>query len=163
MTSLFKRTENWMNARTPNPTPSDFITQVGVLYEEMDELTSALATMLGNSYDVQALRTELHRFAEYLKADDGERFKSIMNNRAQTNPELLHETTDALVDVAFVALGAITRQGLDTELIYQRVVESNESKFIDGKPVVLPNGKFGKGPDYREFNIQDLIFVNTDN
>ena len=163
MTSLFKRTENWMNGRTPNPTPSDFITQVGILYEEMDELTKALTTVLSDSYDTQTLQAELHRFGEYLKADDGERFKSIMNNRAQTNPELLHETTDALVDVAFVALGAITRQGLDTELVYQRVVESNESKFVDGKPVVLPNGKFGKGPDYREFNIQDLIFVNTDN
>ena len=163
MTSLFKRTENWMNGRTPNPTPNDFITQVGILYEEMDELTKALATVLGDSYDTQTLQAELHRFGEYLKADDGERFKSIMNNRAQTNPELLHEATDALVDVAFVALGAITRQGLDTELVYQRVVESNESKFIDGKPVVLPNGKFGKGPDYREFNIRDLIFVNTDN
>ena len=86
-----------------------------------------------------------------------------MNNRAQTNPELLHETTDAFVDIGFVALGAITRQGLDSELIYQRVVESNESKFVDGKPVVLANGKFGKGPDYKPFNIQDLIFVNTDN
>ena len=163
MTSLFKRTENWMNGRTPNPTPNDFITQVGILYEEMDELTKALATVLGDNYDTHALEAELHRFAGYLKADDSEQFKSIMNNRAQTNPELLHETTDALVDVAFVALGAITRQGLDNELVYQRVMESNESKFIDGKPVILPNGKFGKGPDYREFNIQDLIFVNTDN
>lgn len=152
-----------MNGRTPNPTPNDFITQVGILYEEMDELTKALATVLGDSYDTQTLQAELHRFGEYLKDDNGERFKSIMNNRAQTNPELLHETTDALVDVAFVALGAITRQGLDTELVYQRVVESNESKFIDGKPVILPNGKFGKGPDYKPFNIEDLIFVNTDN
>jgi predicted HAD superfamily Cof-like phosphohydrolase len=163
MTSLFKRTENWMNARTPNPTPSDFITQVGVLYEEMNELTTALATILGDSCDTHVLRAELHRVAEYLKDDNGERFKSIMNNRAQTNPDLIHEVTDAFVDVGFVALGAITRQGFNNEEIYQRVMESNESKFIDGKPVVLPNGKFGQGPNYRKFNIKDLIFVNTDN
>ena len=67
MTSLFKRTENWMNGRTPNSTPNDFITQVGILYEEMDELTKALATVLGDNYDTHALEAELHRFAGYLK------------------------------------------------------------------------------------------------
>ena len=63
---------------------------------------------------------------------------------------------DALCDREVTGNGVAYIAGFDKDAADQAVLASNESKLEDGKPVILPGGKIGKGkhyaaPDLRAF------------
>jgi len=60
--------------------------------------------------------------------------------------EDLTEVADAIGDILFVAYGAAVDCGLDAQGIFEEVVRSNKSKFIDGHR--RADGKWMKGPSF---------------
>lgn len=73
------------------------------------------------------------------------------NKRAQENA--LKELAD-LVVVCFQMAEAF---GWDMDCAYNRVMESNMSKLVDGKPLKREDGKVMKGPNYKPPVLIDLV------
>jgi len=65
----------------------------------------------------------------------------------------LKELTDLLV-VCFQMAECL---GWDLDVAYNRVMESNMSKLVDGKPLKREDGKILKGPNYKPPTLIDLV------
>lgn len=68
--------------------------------------------------------------------------------------------SDLLADILVYTLSEAVRWGLPIEHIFHAVMDSQESKLVDGKPLMSPDGsKFIKGPNYvpPEANIERII------
>jgi hypothetical protein len=63
--------------------------------------------------------------------------------------EDLHAIAKELADVVIVAYGTALSLGIDLDEAVALVHASNMSKLVDGKPVMRPDGKVLKGPNYR--------------
>jgi len=62
---------------------------------------------------------------------------------------------DAIGDLLVVVLGAAVSYGFDIEPIFNEIMRSNMSKFIDGYK--REDGKWIKGPSYSPANLQPII------
>jgi predicted HAD superfamily Cof-like phosphohydrolase len=67
----------------------------------------------------------------------------------------LADIADSLADSLVVILGTAVACGIDIDPIFQEVMKSNMTKFIDGYR--REDGKWMKGPSYTPTNIQPLI------
>lgn len=66
-------------------------------------------------------------------------------------------TADALADAVYVLFGTAWTFGIDLDAVLAEVHRSNMSKLgRDGRPILRPDGKVMKGPDYRS---PDLLGV----
>lgn len=65
----------------------------------------------------------------------------------------LKELTDLLV-VCFQMAECL---GWDLDVAYNRVMDSNMSKLVDGKPLKREDGKVLKGPNYKPPTLIDLV------
>jgi predicted HAD superfamily Cof-like phosphohydrolase len=61
----------------------------------------------------------------------------------------LEEQAKEFADLVYVVYGAAVTLGIDLDKALLKVHESNMSKLVDGKPVMRPDGKVLKGPNYR--------------
>lgn len=61
----------------------------------------------------------------------------------------LEHMAKELADLAYVVYGAALTLGIDLDRAIAEVHWSNMSKLVDGKPVMRPDGKVLKGPNYR--------------
>ena len=69
-------------------------------------------------------------------------------NEAMDNKDLL-EVADALTDILYVAYGAGHALGIDLDMCFDEVQNSNMSKLDEnGKPIYNEAGKVMKGPNY---------------
>jgi len=66
---------------------------------------------------------------------------------------VLKELTDLLV-VCFQMAECL---GWDLDVAYNRVMDSNMSKLVDGKPLKREDGKILKGPNYKPPTLIDLV------
>lgn len=62
---------------------------------------------------------------------------------------------DAIADLLVVVLGTAVACGIDIDPIFQEVMRSNMTKFIDGH--CREDGKWIKGPSYSPANIKPLL------
>lgn len=70
----------------------------------------------------------------------------------------LVETADALGDLDYVVQGGFLAFGLPASQITQEIHRSNMTKLgADGKPILAPDGKVVKGPNFQEPRIADVI------
>jgi predicted HAD superfamily Cof-like phosphohydrolase len=70
----------------------------------------------------------------------------------------IHALAKELSDLLYVAYGCAHEFGIDLDLAFSRVHESNMSKLgDDGKPVYRDDGKVLKGPNYRPVNIDTIL------
>ena len=77
---------------------------------------------------------------------------------AMENKDLL-EVADALTDILYVTYGAGHSFGIDLDMCFEEVQNSNMSKLgEDGKPIYNESGKVMKGPKY--FKPDLTKFVN---
>lgn len=64
---------------------------------------------------------------------------------------------DALCDIEVTINGMAYLAGFDKDAADQAVLASNESKLEDGRPVILPGGKIGKGKDYKAPDLTKFV------
>lgn len=65
------------------------------------------------------------------------------------------ETADAIADLLVVVLGTAVACGIEIEPVFNEVMRSNMTKFIDGHNA--PNGKWIKGKSYSPANIKPIL------
>ena len=69
-------------------------------------------------------------------------------NQAMKNKDLL-EVADALTDILYVTYGAGHAFGIDLDMCFDEVQNSNMSKLDEnGEPIYNESGKVMKGPNY---------------
>ena len=98
------------------------------------------------TFELAELRTELikEEFTELITA---------------INKFDLVEIADALTDILYVTYGAGHAMGIDLDKCFNEVHTSNMSKMgKDGKPVKGPSGKVMKGENYKEPNLNKVLF-----
>ena len=68
------------------------------------------------------------------------------------------EVADALTDILYVTYGAGHAFGIDLDICFQEVQNSNMSKLgEDGKPIFNDHGKVMKGPNYFKPDLSKYI------
>lgn len=68
------------------------------------------------------------------------------------------EIIDAITDLLYVVVGFAVTYGIDLDLAFERVHESNMTKLgRDGKPIYRADGKVIKGPDFRAPDLDDVV------
>lgn len=93
---------------------------------------------------VQVLRLRLHKEEAVEELD-----QAFMRND-------LVLIADSIADSLVVILGTAVACGINIEPIFDEVMRSNMSKFIDGH--LDPGGKWIKGPSYSPAEIKPLLF-----
>ena len=138
----------WIQAAIPEPTEKDRSTQLGVFLEELSETLQELST---EDADVALVLKNaiqsLHLLAEHSKSQ-GSIF-ILPGNR-------LH-FLDGLCDMIQTAASTAHVNKMDLVGGMSNVVESNFSKFVDGKPLFNENKKVMKGPDYFKPDLAQFI------
>jgi len=132
MTKHISDIKTWFQLAVPEPTDKSRAVQIGVHFEEVAEMLDAT----GDLHEADALST----IADYYKTQCG----GITLAGAMSRKELL----DALCDQIVTATGVAHMFGLDIEGALAEVIRSNNSKFVDGKPVFDANGKIAKPATY---------------
>lgn len=68
------------------------------------------------------------------------------------------EQADALLDLLYVTYGALAVLGVDADAGFAEVHRANMSKLgADGRPILRPDGKILKGPDYKEPDLGPIV------
>lgn len=139
----YARTVEWFDTAFPTIPHGQFLTQLGVHYEEVAESLECLEAKSDTADElIGAARYALEALARYLK------------DKAFPGISLPHDKRsdflDSLCDQIVTATGTGNLAGFNMLFAMQEVNRSNFSKFVNNKPVFKDNGKIGKGPNYTE-------------
>lgn len=151
----YSRTSSWLaacgkapEAHTAADQMNNISVQLGCHFEEFAEFLIAVRT---DSDGCDLLRhrviTDLHWWASKLKKQ--EQFAYIPQHTKM-------DALDALCDCEVTGNGIAYLTGFNKPAADKAVLDSNDSKLVDGKPVLLEGGKIGKPagftpPDLRGF------------
>ena len=145
----FQRTRNWLAACGKQPGPETLSVQIGVDLEETAELLRCLrVNKEGWSRLLERLVIDLESLGNELK-----RQRLVAHFPNHLRPDVL----DALCDREVTGNGVAYLAGFDKDGADQEVLRSNESKFENGKPVILEGGKIGKGKNYSPPNLKPFV------
>lgn len=144
----YERTEEWLRACGKEPSAENLSVQIGCHIEEFCEF-------------LKSLRTDSEGYAKLLDRTrlDLDWFASKLKRREQLVYVPIHlriEALDALCDTEVTGNGIAYLAGFDKQGADEAVLQSNEAKLVDGKPVLLEGGKIGKpagwtAPELRGF------------
>ena len=141
----YDRVSNWLKVAGKEPSGETFSVQSGVMIEEFVEFLETVAfghSPIDQKELLEAVKS-LKIVAHGLKKEH--RLLDIKDRTA---------CLDALCDIDVTLNGVAFLADFDKNAADDAVLDSNDSKFVDGKAVILPGGKIGKGPNYVE---PDLI------
>ena len=133
--------KNWFTLAVPTPTGKNRAVQIGCHFEEVGEMLQTLPT------HHPCLRDDIADVA------NGYKKRHEVNVEDVDRTELL----DALCDQIVTAVGVAHMFGLDIEGALAEVNRSNNSKFVDGKPVFDANGKIAKPATYSKPNLEQFV------
>jgi len=135
----YDRVSNWLKVAGKEPSGETFSVQTGVMIEEMAEFfeTVRFVDYLDGNVNFMLVADILHRIGNELKKNG--RQLGTMDRVA---------CLDALCDIDVTLNGVAFLAGFDKNGADDEVLNSNDSKFEDGKAVILPGGKIGKGKNY---------------
>lgn len=132
----YARTANWLAVCGKEQTPEDLSVQIGCHIEEFCEFLGTLRTEKdGYAKLIERTSDDLKWFAEKLKR------RELLG---YIPTHLREAALDALCDLEVTGNGVAYCAGFDKPPADAVVLASNESKLLNGKPVLLPGGKIGK-------------------
>lgn len=140
--SNFRRTADWLNACGKQPGGGALGVQIGCHIEEFVEFLDQLTIQDDNSLNVHrvAVASELlESVANALKSG---------NELVWIAPWDCERALDALCDMEVTGNGVAYLAGFDKEGADAAVLNSNDAKLVDGKPVLKEGGKIGKPPGW---------------
>ena len=147
--SNFERTADWLAACGKQQTEENVSVQIGCQLEEICEFMSCLRTDKdGYARLLERSITDLVWFANKLK--NRENFVYIPSH-------LRVEALDALCDIEVTGNGIAYFAGFNKEDADDAVLNSNDAKLIDGKPVILRGGKIGKPDGWTAPDLTDFV------
>lgn len=142
----YERTAGWLAACGKQPSEANLSVQIGCHLEEFCEF-------------LRSIRTDKEGYAKLIDrtVDDLEWFASKLKRGesvAYIPPHLRESALDALCDSEVTGNGVAYLAGFNKPAADAEVLDSNDSKLVDGKAVILEGGKIGKGPNYRAPNLK---------
>lgn len=147
--SNFQRTAIWLQACGKTPSPNTLSVQIGCDLEEGAEFLSCIS--LDSMADQQVLNqvvADLQQLGKILK-------KGLV--LARINDADREDALDALCDREVTGNGIAYLAGFDKEAADNAVLDSNDAKLVDGKPVILPGGKIGKPEGWTAPNLKGFV------
>ena len=149
MTTNFQRTASWLAACGKEPTEQNLSVQIGCHISEFCEFLRCLRVPSeGYALLLERTATDLEWLAGKLIRH--EQFAFIPTH-------LRTEALDALCDTDVTGNGVAFLAGMDKDGADKAVLDSNDAKLVDGKPVFIEGtSKIGKpagwsAPDLRPF------------
>ena len=146
----FQRTAAWLKACGKEPGNESIVSvAIGVQLEEIVEYLRCLRTP-NDGYAILLERTavDLDWFAGKLKR--GEQMAYIPTH-------LRVDALDALCDIEVTGNGVAYFCGMNKDCADQAVLASNDSKRVDGKPVILDGGKIGKPEGWKPPDLTGFV------
>jgi predicted HAD superfamily Cof-like phosphohydrolase len=145
----YQRTAAWLHACGKQPSTESLSVQIGCHLEEICEF-------------IDAIRTEKEGYAKLLDrtSDDLKWFASKVKRGELIAYIPFHkrvEALDALCDCEVTGNGVAYLAGFDKEEADKAVLESNEAKLVDGKPVILEGGKIGKPEGWKPPDLSRFV------
>lgn len=145
----YQRTKAWLKACGKEPSPENLSVQIGCAIEEFCELLACLRTdSEGYAKLLDRTRLDLEWFAGKLKKR--EQFVYIPTH-------LRVDALDALCDIEVTGNGVAYLAGFDKDSADQAVLDSNDAKLVNGKPVILNGGKIGKPEGWKTPNLRGFV------
>lgn len=145
MTNEIARTKEWFELAVPQPTDKNRLVQMGVHFEEVSEMFTALGA--------DPVATALSDLATVFKSGSTPTGQPVVFGDLTIDRK---ELLDALCDQIVTATGVAHMLGMDIVTALARVNDSNWSKFVDGKPEFDANGKISKSTNYRKPDLDGL-------
>ena len=145
----YQRAVEWLHACGKEPSPANLSTQIGCHIEEFVEF-------------LKTLRTEKDGYAKLIArtSDDLDWFASKLK-RGELNvhipTHLRADALDALCDTEVTGNGVAYLAGFNKEAADAAVLDANDDKLIDGRPVILEGGKIGKRPGWKAPDLGALV------
>ena len=156
MTSNYQRTANWLKACGKEPTTENLSVQTGCMAEEFREVLDAMSFHKpGASPDSSGWREVVERIVADIEALG----KALKKGEllAYVEPHKREDLLDGLCDVEVTLNGVAYLAGFGKDGADQEVLGSNDSKLVDGKAVILPGGKIGKGSSYKAPDLRGFV------
>lgn len=146
----FQRVASWLKACGKEPGSSvDLSVQAGCDLEESAELLRCLRVSSDGWQKVlERIVTDLEDLGAAIKS--GKLIAHFPNH-------LRVDVLDALCDREVTGNGLAYLAGFKKDEADQEVLRSNDSKLVDGKAVILPGGKVGKGPNFSAPSIGSFV------
>jgi hypothetical protein len=148
--SNFERTAAWLKAcGKEQMNPAHMSVQIGVHFEEIVELLECIETdCVEDNHSLECIADDMRLIATSLK-------KATTQAFIKTGREV--DALDALCDTEVTGNGIAYLSGFDKNGADKEVLTSNESKLVNGKPVLMPGGKIGKGPNYKAPELEKFV------
>lgn len=148
----FQRTAAWLHACGKMQDQSDHLSvQIGCHIEEFVEFLDQIDVYGGPSDDAASLavsRNLLHSVAKSFK-----RGWSLAKIPTANRERAL----DALCDMEVTGNGVAYLAGFDKEEADKAVLNANDAKLVDGKPVILEGGKIGKPEGWKAADLSQMV------
>ena len=148
--SNFERTAKWLEACGREVSNHQHASvQIGCHLEEFVEFLNTLRVdSEGGDLVLNRTSVDLGWLAEKLKS--GAYIAHIpVYERAKA--------LDAVCDSEVTGNGVCYLLAMDKQTADQRVLDANDAKLVDGKPVLLPGGKIGKPEGWTPAQMNDLV------
>ena len=146
----YERTKQWLGACGKQPDINALSVQIGCQLEEICEFLGTIRSdSEGYAKLLERTKTDLDWFAGKLKRR--EQFVYIPIH-------LRVDALDALCDIEVTGNGVAYLAGFDKDAADQAVLNSNDSKLEDGKPVFVEGTtKIGKGKNYQAPDLRKFV------
>jgi predicted HAD superfamily Cof-like phosphohydrolase len=145
----YERTATWLKACGKEPSPENLSVQTGCHIEEFCEFLKTLRTdSEGYAKLIERTRLDMEWFAVKLKKR--EQFVYIPTH-------LRVDALDALCDTEVTGNGVAYMAGFDKPSADLAVLDSNDAKLVDGKPVILEGGKIGKPEGWKPPSLREFV------
>jgi len=152
MKTNFQRTAEWLTACGRPSEPSSVTktsVQIGCQIEEIVEFFSCL-------------RLEKEGYAKMLdRVQEDLTWLGMKLKRGEVIAYIPHhlrvDALDALCDIEVTGNGIAHMSGFDKDMADLRVLDSNDAKLVDGKPVLLEGGKITKPPGWKAPDLADCV------
>lgn len=149
MQTNFDRVAHWLTAAGKEPNAKNLATQVGCHFEEFTELLTCITVTSPTGAMPNVLveaKMILDMVAQGLKSGD---FGVEIYDR--------EGALDALCDADVTGNGIAYLAGMDKNRADKKVLDANDDKFVDGKPLILEGGKIGKRPGWTAPSLADCV------
>lgn len=132
----YHRTASWLKACGKAPSASDLSVQIGCHIEEFREFIEQIDVTdpVAESY-LLVVTDILEKMAKQIKS------RTVL---ATIPPQCRPGALDALCDMEVTGNGVAYLAGFNKPAADAAVLDANDRKLVDGKPVLLEGGKIGK-------------------
>jgi len=145
----YERTAAWLDACGKEPSIENVSVQIGCHIEEFCEFLKAIRSdSEGYAKLIQRTVADLEWFAVKLKTRDQMVYIPVY---------LRTDALDALCDSEVTGNGVAYLSKFNKPVADKLVLDSNDAKLIDGKPVILEGGKIGKPDGWKAPDLRRLV------